>query len=99
MPIVRVCPTCKTRRPNGMPCPCKPPRRGSDSAARGAQRAFRHQLVAESDGQCAYRDADGERCPETENLQAAHYDGYATDGNFARGALLCPTHHVRLDHG
>jgi hypothetical protein len=81
-------------------CPVCPRKRGLDSAARGAQRGFRNALVAASDGRCAYSDADGERCPVTTGLEAAHIgDRYADTGAYGLGALVCAEHHLLLDHG
>jgi len=96
---VRICPTHRVRYLKGSSCPQCPPKRGRDSDARAAQRRFRTALLVASDGRCAYSDADGVRCPVTDGLQAAHIDPYAADGNFAAGAMLCPTHHVLLDGG
>ena len=96
MPVVRICRHCRTRF-SAPRCPCRPPRRGSDTAARKAQAAFRAALLAESDGQCAYVGPDNVRCPVTEGLQAAHATPYATDGNFGAGAMCCPAHNRALD--
>lgn len=95
---VKVCRRHMLRHPLDEPCPLCPPKRGRDSAARAAQRRFRGQLLAASDGQCAYTDADGNRCSITEGLEAAHIgEAYADGAGFASGALLCPTHHRYLD--
>jgi hypothetical protein len=100
MPLMRVCLTHRTRYPQGERCPECPPKRGLDTQARKAQAEFRRMLLASSDGQCAYSDADGVRCVEVEGLQAAHVGGrYADTGAFAAGVLCCPAHHRLLDHG
>lgn len=100
MPLMRVCLTHRTRYLANLRCPLCPPKRGRNSAARSQQRAFRTALLAQGDGQCAYRDADGARCPATEGLEAAHVgERYADTGDFNAGALLCPAHHRLLDRG
>jgi predicted restriction endonuclease len=81
-------------------CPRCPPKRGSDSAARKAQAQFREAILGASDGRCAYYDANFVRCPETENLEAAHIGPrYADSGKFELGAMLCPPHHRLHEHG
>jgi hypothetical protein len=96
--IVRICRHCRTRF-SGQRCPCRPPKRGVDTAARKAQHNFRAALLAASDGRCSYTDPSGARCAETENLAAAHASPYAADGNMAAGGLLCSAHHTLIDHG
>ena len=99
MPVVRICRHCRQRY-TAPRCPCRPPRRGSDSAARQAQQRFRDALLAQSDGQCAYLAPDGVRCPVTIGLAAAHVGTrYADRGGFDAGAMLCAEHHRRLDRG
>lgn len=78
-------------------CPACPPKRGTDTTARSAQRQFRADLIAQSDGRCGFTDANGVRCTVTRGLQAAHATGYAIDGNYASGAMLCSRHHRILD--
>jgi predicted restriction endonuclease len=95
MPVVHICRHCRQRY-TGQRCPCRPPKRGIDPAARKAQAEFRAALLAASDGRCAFSDANG-RCTRTENLEAAHAGCYSTDGNFTAGAMLCALHHRMFD--
>ncbi len=96
MPVVRICRHCRQRY-SGQRCPCRPPKRGVDTAARKAQAEFRRCLWVYADGRCQWVSDDGERCPVTEGLIAAHATPYSADGNMAAGALLCPTHHALFD--
>ena len=100
MTVARICPgdaTHGAHRFTGQRCPLKPAKRGTDTAARKAQAEFRAALLAASDGRCTFHDADGNRCTETQNLEAAHASAYTLDGNFTTGAMLCPAHHLLFD--
>jgi len=97
MPTYLICPIHRVQYVRGSRCPqCAPDR--STGAARTAQQKFRQQVLAASDGQCAYSDSAGVRCPiTTTGLQAAHVTPYADDANYTVGVALCPQHHRTLD--
>lgn len=98
MTVARWCVVCAERHPRGVRCPRRPPRRGSDSRAREAQRRFREQALAAAGHQCQHVGPDGIRCGQTFELYAGHVIPYRDDANFERAVLLCAKHHLAMDH-
>jgi len=99
MTVYSYCSRCRTPHPRGQRCATCPPNRGRDSSARGEQHRFRTAVLAAAGNRCQYVDPDGNRCPATTGLHAAHLHAYAGGGSWdpTNGVCLCTRHHAALD--
>jgi predicted restriction endonuclease len=80
------CPQCRDHRTE----PWSPNRNIS------LQRKFRKSVLEHADNQCEYVDKyTGERCPETEDLQAHHLNPKSYEPEW--GLALCRSHHRKVD--
>lgn len=62
-----------------------------------AQKVARQQALDIAGHRCTYKDADGNQCAETTELEAAHIVPLAKGGSYDTVTILCRRHHRKFD--